>query len=158
MDFHDINDYYNDNKISPRGLSFLKQLHIKPVMKWVSEDENGVIHINVPRGSGKPLMLDLDYILNSYIPLNKLKLNIDSTLCVSCNSLKALAILKKIVVHCNFCKVFIKDDCDFGSSVVDVTDYNIDKFRVFPEGVISKSSPAKFVTFKTKQGDVKPMI
>ena len=127
-------------------------------MKWVNEDENGVIHINVPRGSGKPLVLDLDYILDSYIPLNKLKLNIDSTLCVSCNSLKALGLLKKIVVHCNFCKVFIKDDCDFGSSVVDVTDYNIDEFRVFPEGVISKSSPAKFVTFKTKQGDVKPMI
>ena len=82
VDFHDINDYYNDNEISPRGLSFLKQLHIKPVMKWVNEDENGVIHINVPRGSGKPLVLDLDYILNSYIPLNKLKLDIDSTLCV----------------------------------------------------------------------------
>ena len=43
-------------------------------------------------------VFDRDYILNSYIPLNKLKLNIDSTLCVSCNSLKALALLKKIVV------------------------------------------------------------
>lgn len=158
VDFHDINDFYNDNKISPRGLSFLKQLHIKPVMKWVTEDENGVIHINVPQGSGKPLVLDLDYILDSYIPLNKLKLHIDSTLCVSCNSLKALALLKKIVVHCHYCKVFIKNDCDFGSSVVDVTDYNIDDFRVFPEGIISKSSPAKLVVFKTKQGDVKPMI
>ena len=136
----------------------MKQLHIKPVMKWVSEDEDGVIHINMPQGSGKPLMLDLDYILDSYIPLNKLKLNIDSTLCVSCNSLKALAILKKIVVHCNFCKVFIKDDCDFGSSVVDVTDYNIDKFRVFFDGKISNSSLAKLVVFKTKGGDVKPMI
>ena len=155
VDFHDINDYYNDNNISPRGLSFLKQLHIKPVMKWVSEDENGVIYINVPRGSGKPLVLDLDYILDSYIPLNKLKLDIDSTLCVHCNSLKALGILKKIVVHCNYCKVFIKDDCDFGSSVVDVTDYNIDDFRVFPEGEISKSSPAKRGVFKTKQGNVR---
>ena len=154
VDFHDINDYYNDNEISPRGLSFLKQLHIKPVMKWVTEDENGVIHINVPRGSGKPLVLDLDYILNSYIPLNKLKLNIDQTLCVYCNSLKALALLKKIVVYCNCCKVFIKDNCDFGSSVVDVTDYNIDEFRVFADGKISKSSPAKLVTFKTKSGDV----
>ena len=155
VDFHDINDYYNDNEISPRGLSFLKQLHIKPVMKWVSEDENGVVHINMPQGSGKPLVLDLDYILNSYIPLNKLKLDIDSTLCVHCNSLKALALLKKIVVHCHYCKVFIKDNCDFGSSVVDVTDYNIDEFRVFPEGVISKSSPAKLVIFKTKQGEMR---
>ena len=155
VDFHDINDYYNDNEISPRGLSFLKQLHIKPVMKWVTEDEDGVIHINVPRGSGKPLELDLDYILDSYIPLNKLKLDIDSTLCVHCNSLKALALLKKIVVHCHYCKVFIKDNCDFGSSVVDVTDYNIDEFRVFPEGVISKSSPAKLVIFKTKQGEMR---
>ena len=127
-------------------------------MKWVTEDENGVIHINVPRGSGKPLVLDLDYILNSYIPLNKLKLNIESTLCVHCNSLKALALLKKIVVHCNYCKVLIKDDCDFGSSVVDVTDYNIDDLKVLPDGIISKSSPAKFVVFKTKRGDVKPMI
>ena len=155
VDFHDINDYYNDNEISPRGLSFLKQLHIKPVMKWVTEDENGVIHINVPRESGKGLVLDLDYILDSYIPLNKLKLNIDSTLCVDCNSLKALALLKKIVVHCTYCKVYIKDNCDFGSSVVDVTDYNIDEFRVFPDGKISKSSPAKLVVFKTKQGDIK---
>ena len=155
VDFHDINDYYNDNNISPRGLSFLKQLHIKPVMKWVNEDENGVIHINVPRGSGKPLVLDLDYILNSYIPLNKLKLDIDSTLCVHCNSLKALSLLKKIVVHCNYCKVFIKDDCDFGSSVVDVTDYNIDDLIVLPDGIISKSSPAKLVVFKTKQGNVR---
>ena len=124
-------------------------------MKWVTEDENGVIYINVPRGSGKPLVLDLDYILDSYIPLNKLKLDIDSTLCVHCNSLKALGILKKIVVHCNYCKVLIKDNCDFGSSVVDVTDYNIDDFRVFPDGIISKSSPAKLVVFKTKQGDIK---
>ena len=124
-------------------------------MKWVNEDENGVIHINVPRGSGKPLVLDLDYILNSYIPLNKLKLDIDSTLCVHCNSLKALALLKKIVVHCNYCKVFIKDDCDFGSSIVDVTDYNIDDLRVLPEGIISKSSQANFLTFKTKRGDVR---
>ena len=61
----------------------------------------------------------------------------------------------KIVVHCNYCKVFIKDDCDFGSSVVDVTDYNIDDLIVLPEGVISKSSPAKLVTFKTKQGNVR---
>ena len=155
VDFHDINDFYNDNEISPRGLSFLKQLHIKPVMKWVSEDENGVIHINVPRESGKPLVLDLDYILNTYIPLNKLKLDIDSTLCVHCNSLKALGLLKKIVVHCNYCKVFIKDDCDFGSSVVDVTDYNIDDLIVLPDGIISKSSLANFLTFKTKQGDVR---
>ena len=155
MDFHDINDYYNDNKISPRGLSFLKQLHIKPVMKWVKEDENGVIHINVPRESGKGLVLDLDYIFNSYIPLNKLKLNIDTVLCVDCNSLKALGLLKKILVHCNYCKVYIKDNCDFGSAVVDVTDYNIDEFRVFPDGKISKSSPAKLVVFKTKQGDIK---
>ena len=124
-------------------------------MKWVNEDENGVIHINVPRGSGKPLVLDLDYILNSYIPLNKLKLNIDSTLCVSCNSLKALALLKKIVVHCNYCKVFIKDDCNFGSSVVDVTDYNIDDLKVLPDGIISKSSLVNFLTFKTKRGDVR---
>lgn len=154
VDFHDINDYYNDNNISPRGLSFLKQLHIKPVMKWVTEDENGVIHINVPQGSGKPLVLDLDYIFSSYIPLNKLKLNIDQTLCVYCNSLKALGLLKKIVVYCNCCKVFIKDNCDFGSEVVDVTDYNIDKLKVFADGKIGKSSPAKLVTFKTKQGDV----
>ena len=104
----------------------------------MSEDEDGVVHINMPQGSGKPLMLDLG-----------------STLCVHCNSLKALAILKKIVVHCNYCKVFIKDNCDFGSSVVDVTDYNIDDFRVFPDGIISKSSPAKLVTFKTKQGNVR---
>ena len=124
-------------------------------MKWVVEDENGVTHINVPRGSGKPLVLDLDYILDSYIPLNKLKLNIDSTLCVDCNSLKALSLLKKIVVHCNFCKVFIKDNCDFGSSVVDVTDYNIDDLKVLPDGIISKSSQANFLTFKTKQGDVR---
>ena len=123
-------------------------------MKWVSEDENGVVHINVPHGSGKPLVLDLDYILNSYIPLNKLKLDIDSTLCVHCNSLKALVLLKKIVVHCNYCKVLIKDNCDFGSSVVDVTDYNIDDLRVFPDGIISKSSPAKLLTFKTKRGAV----
>ena len=123
-------------------------------MKWVREDENGVIHINVPQGSGKPLELDLDYILNSYIPLNKLKLNIESTLCVHCNSLKALALLKKIVVHCNYCKVFIKDDCNFGSSVVDVTDYNIDDLILLPDGIISKLSPAKLVTFKTKQGAV----
>ena len=121
----------------------------------VTEDENGVVHINMPQGSGKPLMLELDYILNSYIPLNKLKLNIDSTLCVSCNSLKALALLKKIVVHCNYCKVFIKDDCDFGSSVVDVTDYNIDDLIVLPDGIISKSSIANFLTFKTKRGDVR---
>lgn len=154
VDFHDINDFYNDNEISPRGLSFLKQLHIKPVMKWVTEDENGVVHINVPRGSGKPLELDLDYILNSYILLNKLKLDIDSTLCVHCNSLKALALLKKIVVHCNYCKVLIKDDCDFGSLVVDVTDYNIDDLILLPEGIISKLSPAKLVTFKTKRGTV----
>ena len=60
----------------------------------------------------------------------------------------------KIIVHCNYCKVFIKDDCDFGSSVVDVTDYNIDEFRVFPDGKISKSSLAKLVVFKTKRGDV----
>ena len=121
----------------------------------MNEDENGVIHINVPRGSGKPLVLDLDYILNTYIPLNKLKLDIDSTLCVHCNSLKALVLLKKIVVHCNYCKVFIKDDCDFGSSVVDVTDYNIDDLIVLPDGIISKSSIANFLTFKTKRGDVR---
>ena len=54
--------------------------------------------------------------------------------------------------------MLIKDDCDFGSSVVDVTDYNIDEFRVFLGGKFSKSSPAKLVTFKTKRGDVKPMI
>ena len=153
VDFHDINDYYNDNKISPRGLSYLKQLHIKPVMKWVSEDENGVIHINVPHGSGKPLVLDLDYILDSYIPLNKLKLDIGSTLCVHCNSFKALALLKKIVVHCNYCKVFIKENCDFCSSVVDVTDYNIDDLSLYADGNIDKSSPAKLVIFKTKDGN-----
>ena len=61
----------------------------------------------------------------------------------------------KILVHCNYCKVYIKDNCDFGSSVVDVTDYNIDEFRVFPDGKISKSSPAKLVTFKTKRGDIR---
>ena len=58
----------------------------------------------------------------------------------------------KIVVHCNYCKVFIKDDCDFGSSVVGVTDYNIDDVRVVPDGIISKTSPAKLVVFKTKRG------
>ena len=52
-------------------------------------------------------------------------------------------------------KVFIKENCDFGSSVVDVTDYNIDDLIVLPEGVISKSSPAKLVVFKTKQGNVR---
>ena len=61
----------------------------------------------------------------------------------------------KILVHCNYCKVFIKDDCDFGSSVVDVTDYNIDDLIVLPDGIISKSSIANFLTFKTKQGDVR---